>query len=585
MTSGGGGPPEERHNHSKGLPMSTHPAYCLIPLTSSEPLWEWDIVSDALFLSLGACSRLRLPEPPTRMADFLGYIPPHALPRLNELREGVLSGTAGSCLECDYPFNNQWIQEHLLVLARNEKGRASKIMGRFTITPALAGDPAVEAKARQSGLPEVGIWIYSVPSRNVWRDSICAALLGETASGTYSVSYDNRTTAIHPADRKSLLRRYRLFIEQKFLGESIDDIIRVRLNNGQYARMLVRGSVLERDHTGRATLLAGTLQREESLRPGTLRSSDDERLHYALDTVGDGLWDWDLRTNAVYYSPRCLAMLGYEPEQFPAHVDAWKDRIHPDDHDKIVDTQLAVIQSPRYGDSFECTYRMRRADGGWAWLFGRGCVTRRDDNGRACHLVNIVTNITTAQTERDRLEELVKNDALTGLRSRAYCNLEAERIEKNGIRPVCVISCDITGLKMVNDNLGHAAGDELLAEAATLLRKPLRLTDCVARMGGDEFVVLLPGCAPDKGRELLRKIEACFAERNRHPGRMPILAAFGLACSENPEMTLARVMVQADTAMLRQKRAQRKIAHKEIKNWIEARTGHNIRADDRLPVN
>ena len=278
-------------------------------------------------------------------------------------------------------------------------------------------------------------------------------------------------------------------------------------------------------------------------------------------------------------------MLGYEPEQFPAHVNAWKDKIHPDDHDKIVDTQLAVIQSPRYGDSFECTYRMRRADGDWAWLFGRGCVTRRDDNGRACHLVNIVTNITTAQTERDRLEELVKNDALTGLRSRAYCNLEAERIEKNGIRPVCVISCDITGLKMVNDNLGHAAGDELLAEAATLLRKPLRLTDCVARMGGDEFVVLLPGCAPDKGRELLRKIEACFAERNRHPGRMPILAAFGLACSENPEMTLARVMVQADTAMLRQKRAQRKIAHKEIKNWIEARTGHNIRADDRLPVN
>ena len=49
MTSGGGGPPEERHNHSKGLPMSTHPAHCLIPLTSSEPLWEWDIVSDALF--------------------------------------------------------------------------------------------------------------------------------------------------------------------------------------------------------------------------------------------------------------------------------------------------------------------------------------------------------------------------------------------------------------------------------------------------------------------------------------------------------------------------------------------------------
>ena len=564
--------------------MSTHPAHCLIPLTSSEPLWEWDIVSDALFLSLGACSRLRLPEPPTRMADFLGYIPPHALPRLNELREGVLSGTAGSCLECDYPFNNQWIQERPAGAGPQRKGRASKIMGRLR---SLRPWPVIPPWRPRPGKAACPKWASGyIPSRaETSGGTVPARPAGRDRFWTYSVSYDDRTTSIHPADRKSLLRRYRLFIEQKFLGESIDDIIRVRLNNGQYARMLVRGSVLERDHTGRATLLAGTLQREESLRPGTLRSSDDERLHYALDTVGDGLWDWDLRTNAVYYSPRCLAMLGYTPEQFPAHVNAWKDKIHPDDHDKIVDTQLAVIQSPRYGDSFECTYRMRRADGGWAWLFGRGCVTRRDENGRACHLVNIVTNITTAQTERDRLEELVKNDALTGLRSRAYCNLEAERIEKNNIRPVCVISCDITGLKMVNDNLGHAAGDELLAEAATLLRKPLRLTDCVARMGGDEFVVLLPGCAPDKGRELLRNIETCFAERNQHPGRMPLLAAFGLACSENPEMTLAKVMVQADTAMLRQKRAQRKTAHREIKNWIEARTGHNIRADDRLPVN
>lgn len=111
--------------------MSTHPAHCLIPLTSSEPLWEWDIVSDALFLSLGACSRLRLPEPPTRMADFLGYIPPHALPRLNELREGVLSGTAGSCLECDYPFNNQWIQEHLLGAGPQRKRPGQQNHGPF----------------------------------------------------------------------------------------------------------------------------------------------------------------------------------------------------------------------------------------------------------------------------------------------------------------------------------------------------------------------------------------------------------------------------------------------------------------------
>ena len=565
--------------------MSTHPATCLIPLTSSEPLWEWDIVSDTLFLSLGACSLLRLPDPPTRMADFLGHIPPHALPRLNELREGVLSGMTGSSLECDYPFSNLWLQEQLLVLARCENGRATRVMGRYTVAPAPADKADAAAGARQNGLPDVGVWIYSITSKSVWRDSTCAALLGAPAPEGCSIGYDIRLSNIHPADKKALAQRYRLLIEQKSQGDTRDDIIKVLLGNGRYARMLLRGSVLERDDLGRATLLAGTLQRAESAQPFAARIPRDGRLYYALDAVGDGLWDWDLQNDLMYYSPRYLAMLGYTQEEFPPTVDSWKEKIHPDDYEKIINSHLTVIASPRYGDSIECTYRMRRANGGWAWLFGRGCVTQRDADGRARHLVGFITNITTVQNERDKLEELVKNDVLTGLRSRAYCNLEAERIERNGIRPVCVISGDITGLKMINDNLGHAAGDEVLAEAAALLRKPLRLTDCVARMGGDEFVVLLPGCTPDKGRERLEAIEACFADRNRRSDRLPILAAFGLAFSESPDVPLAKVMVQADTLMLRRKKARRKAAQREIKIWIEARTGENVGADDRLPGN
>ena len=275
--------------------MSTHPATCLIPLTSSEPLWEWDIVSDTLFLSLGACSLLRLPEPPTRMADFLGHIPPHALPRLNELREGVLSGMTGSSLECDYPFSNLWLQEQLLVLARCENGRATRVMGRYTVAPDPADKADAAAGARQNGLPDVGVWIYSITSKSVWRDSTCAALLGAPAPEGCSIGYDSRLSNIHPADKKALAQRYRLLIEQKSQGDTRDDIIKVLLGNGRYARMLLRGSVLERDDLGRATLLAGTLQRAESAQPFAARIPRDGRLYYALDAVGDGLWDWDLR--------------------------------------------------------------------------------------------------------------------------------------------------------------------------------------------------------------------------------------------------------------------------------------------------
>ena len=269
--------------------------------------------------------------------------------------------------------------------------------------------------------------------------------------------------------------------------------------------------------------------------------------------MGDGLWDWDLRTDAVYYSPRCLAMLGYEPEQFPAHVDAWKDKIHPDDYDKIVGTQLAIVQSPRYGDSFECTYRLMRADGTWAWILGRGYVTHRDANGRATRLVGLHTDITTTQGDRAKLEDLVRNDALTGLRSRTFFNMEVERIEQNHIRPVSVIACDVNGLKLINDYLGHATGDTLLADTALLLRRSLRATDCIARMGGDEFTILLPSCPEETALKILFELQRTFEEHNSAPDAMPLLLAFGCASVKSADMPLSRTLVEADREMLRQK--------------------------------
>lgn len=565
--------------------MSTHPATCLIPLTSGEPLWEWDIVSDALFLSLGARSLLALPEAPT-MAHFLKHVPPHALPRLSRLREGVLSGLSGSSLQCEYPFRNLQIQEQMLILNRCENGRATRAIGHYEVLPSRsAARGEATAGERQDSLPDVGIWLYSAAGKSVWGDSACAALLGLPAPKACRIAHEDSLPNVHPEDKESLLQSYRLLIEQKSQGDARDDIIRVLRDDERYERMLVRGSVLERDHLGRATLLAGTLQRAESARPGVACVPHEGRLNHALEAVGDGLWDWDVQNNLMHYNPRYLAILGYSREEFPSTAGSWKEKIHPDDYERIVSSHLEIIASPRHGDSIECTYRMRRADGGWAWLFGRGCVTRREADGRARYMVGFITNITTVQSERDKLEEQVKHDELTSLSSRSYCNLEVERIEREGIRPVCVIYSDITGLKMINDNLGHAVGDAVLAEAAALLRESLRASDCVARMGGDEFVVLLPHCPPGEGLKKLKAIEACFGRRNRHSRRLPILASFGLAHTESLGVPLSDVLIQADMRMLRQKKAHRESAQKKLRSWIKAHTGECVSVDDRLAGN
>ena len=558
---------------------SPRPIGCQIQLGSPDPLWEWHIPTDALFLSEGARRKLRLEKdvPPT-MAAFAAHIPPDCLPSLHELLEGVLSGASGPMLELVYPFDDLLVRAGLLIVERNNEGRAVRGVGQYSVSETLAYRPSVTTGAVT---PDTGYWQCSLTERTIRMDSRCCALLGYADPRPMVISPEQWRQRLHPEEGIASNCRYQLTLELPQWGDSIEDVLRIRLENGEYARFALHGTVLERDADGHAKELAGSLQRiDATSAPARDSSQDAGRLLLAINAAGDGLWDWDAATDEVYYSPRYLSMLGYTAEQFAGDLETWKKKIHPDDIHKIVPPQAALVESPRYGDSFECTYRLMRADGTWAWILGRGYVTHRDANGRATRLVGLHTDITTTQGDRAKLEDLVRNDALTGLRSRTFFNMEVERIEQNHIRPVSVIACDVNGLKLINDYLGHATGDTLLADTALLLRRSLRATDCIARMGGDEFTILLPSCPEETALKILFELQRTFEEHNSAPDTMPLLLAFGCASVKSADMPLSRTLVEADREMLRQKHAQRGVAHEKIKEWIERNKNVTVCLED-----
>ena len=558
---------------------SPRPIGCQIQLGSPDPLWEWHIPTDALFLSEGARRKLRLEKdvPPT-MAAFAAHIPPDCLPSLHELLEGVLSGASGPMLELVYPFDDLLVRAGLLIVERNNEGRAVRGVGQYSVSETLAYRPSVTTGAVT---PDTGYWQCSLTERTIRMDSRCCALLGYADPRPMVISPEQWRQRLHPEEGIASNCRYQLTLELPQWGDSIEDVLRIRLENGEYARFALHGTVLERDADGHAKELAGSLQRiDATSAPARDSSQDAGRLLLAINAAGDGLWDWDAATDEVYYSPRYLSMLGYTAEQFAGDLETWKKKIHPDDIHKIVPPQAALVESPRYGDSIECTYRLMRADGTWAWILGRGYVTHRDANGRATRLVGLHTDITTTQGDRAKLEDLVRNDALTGLRSRTFFNMEVERIEQNHIRPVSVIACDVNGLKLINDYLGHATGDTLLADTALLLRRSLRATDCIARMGGDEFTILLPSCPEETALKILFELQRTFEEHNSAPDTMPLLLAFGCASVKSADMPLSRTLVEADREMLRQKHAQRGAAHEKIKEWIERNKNVTVCLED-----
>jgi diguanylate cyclase (GGDEF)-like protein/PAS domain S-box-containing protein len=221
-----------------------------------------------------------------------------------------------------------------------------------------------------------------------------------------------------------------------------------------------------------------------------LRESE-ERYALAVRGANDGLWDWNLITGEVYWSPRWRSILGLESATLAAVTTEWFSRVHPDDLARLESTLDEHLVSGT--GHYENEHRVRHSDNTYRWVHCRGAAVRNAD-GMATRFAGSFTDITDAKLA----------DALTGLPNRFLFVELVERAIKRAARPnrlgfaVLVLSLD--RVRAVHDSFGAAAADALVVAVARRLQAGLRSTDVVtrddqgctlARLGGDEFNVLL----------------------------------------------------------------------------------------------
>jgi diguanylate cyclase (GGDEF)-like protein/PAS domain S-box-containing protein len=220
-----------------------------------------------------------------------------------------------------------------------------------------------------------------------------------------------------------------------------------------------------------------------------LRESE-ERYALAVKGAMDGLWDWSLSEDRIYFSERWKSMLGFRRDELDDSAEAWFGRIHEADVDEVKRALADHVQGRT--DAFEVEYRMRHRDDGWRWMLTRGLAVR-NTRGEAYRIAGSQTDITKRKEVEQRLRHYALHDELTELPNRA---LLLERLARANLRreqhgdAFALLAVGLDNLRRIDDSFGHKLADRWLRVVAELLGRYVGAEDTLARIARDQFCLL-----------------------------------------------------------------------------------------------
>ncbi len=277
--------------------------------------------------------------------------------------------------------------------------------------------------------------------------------------------------------------------------------------------------------TGTMVTITDITARKEAER--ALRESE-QRLRLAMDAAQMGMWYWECDT-----------------DQF-----SLQELLHPDDRDLFAATMRHAVKQ---GADFQVDYRVVWPDGSTHWVANRGQV-HRNDEGHAQRVVGVAMDITDRKQAEQRIAHMAHHDALTGLPNRV---LLRDRIgqaiahaHRNGSQ-LAVLFIDLDRFKTINDSLGHQLGDRLLQSVASRVLVCVREGDTVARVGGDEFVIVIPGLksSADAAAVATKILEVLGTAFHLNGVDLHVAASIGISLYPADGADAETLMRNADTAM------------------------------------
>jgi diguanylate cyclase (GGDEF)-like protein/PAS domain S-box-containing protein len=380
------------------------------------------------------------------------------------------------------------------------------------------------------------------------------------------------TLGYRPEELIGTIRTAEIFREEdwKWIEKEIKD----RLSSGETSSYVM--PIYHRDGSKKYFKINSALLMEEGRIVGGMVLADDItddikatealresecNLRRITDNMSDLVSELDRHGNVVFASPSHYKVLGYTGERMM--TIKLSDFVHPEDLSGVLDTLKNDMDRVKAGIS---RHRCQHADGHYIWIETVGNPVLQD--GKVSGVILSSRDITDRKELEQELRYLSIHDTLTSLYNRTYFEEEMTRLEGGRYNPVGMMIFDLDGLKLVNDTLGHEAGDRLLTITAEILRKCFRTGDVVSRVGGDEYAVLLPETNHQVLEKAASRIQSMIEEYNQINPALPLSVSVGMAVRKDNHSSMRDAYKEADNRMYRIKLQRSASAHSAVVNTL-----------------
>lgn len=338
-----------------------------------------------------------------------------------------------------------------------------------------------------------------------------------------------------------------IFIEAIHSKSSRNAISRFRKADGSYMWSESLGNPIINDNGDViGMILVSRDINEKKIAEEALRDSE-EKLRLITDNMIDIITQVDYELKVTYASPSHYHILGWRADEIIGKNIF--EQIYIED---MIEIKSAFIRSIKSKQPERAIYRSKHRKGHYIWLETVG-KPLEDEQGNIVGAIFASRDVSDRKKAEDQLKYIAEHDSLTGLYNRSYFEQEVKRIEEQRIIPTGIIICDLDNLKLVNDTLGHHEGDKMLYLAARTIKHSCPEASCVARIGGDEFGIILPMLAVEEVKLVYNNIKLAFAKKQQSNPDYPLSISLGYAVRDMPNLKIMDVLRKADELMYKEK--------------------------------